>query len=74
MAQRYVEALTRLAALRASADQYFDSVMVMDERPDVRRNRLARLKRLSDLFLNAADVAVLAQADDFSSHDLRGPR
>ena len=59
LAQRYVEALTRLAALRAPVDQYFDAVMVMDERPDVRRNRLASLKRLSDLFLNVADVSVL---------------
>ncbi len=58
-AQRYVDALTRLAALRAPVDQYFDAVMVMDERPDVRRNRLASLKRLSELFLNVADVSVL---------------
>ena len=58
-AQRYVEALTRLAELRAPIDQYFDAVMVMDERPDVRRNRLASLKRLSELFLNVADVSVL---------------
>ncbi len=58
-AQRYVEALTRLAALRAPVDQYFDAVMVMDERAEVRRNRLASLKRLSELFLNVADVSVL---------------
>lgn len=58
-AQLYVEALTRLAALRTPVDQYFDAVMVMDERPDVRRNRLASLKRLSELFLNVADVSVL---------------
>ncbi len=58
-AQRYVEALTRLATLRAPVDQYFDAVMVMDERPDVRHNRLASLKRLSELFLNVADVSVL---------------
>ncbi len=58
-AQRYVEALTRLAALRAPVDQYFDAVMVMAESPDVRRNRLASLKRLSELFLKVADVSVL---------------
>ena len=58
-AQLYVEALTRLAALRVPVDQYFDAVMVMAENPDVRRNRLASLKRLSELFLNVADVAVL---------------
>ena len=58
-AQRYVEALTRLAALRVPVDQYFDAVMVMAENPDVRSNRLASLKRLSELFLNVADVSVL---------------
>ena len=60
LAQHYVEALTRLAALRAPVDHYFDAVMVMAENPDVRRNRLAGLKRLSELFLNVADVSVLA--------------
>ena len=58
-AQRYVEALTRLAALRVPVDQYFDAVMVMAESPDVRKNRLASLKRLSELFLQVADVSVL---------------
>ncbi len=58
-AQRYVEALTRLAALRAPVDQYFDTVMVMAENRDVRNNRLASLRRLSELFLNVADVSVL---------------
>ncbi len=58
-AQRYVEALTRLAALRAPVDQYFDAVMVMAENTEVRHNRLASLKRLSELFLNVADVSVL---------------
>ena len=58
-AQRYVEALTRLAALRAPVDLYFDAVMVMAEQVEVRRNRLASLKRLSELFLNVADVSVL---------------
>jgi len=58
-AQRYVEALTRLAALRVPVDQYFDAVMVMAENVEVRRNRLASLARLSELFLNVADVSVL---------------
>jgi glycyl-tRNA synthetase beta chain len=57
--QDYLAALSRLARLRAPVDQYFDAVMVMAENPQVQRNRLASLKRLSDLFLNVADVSVL---------------
>ena len=33
--------------------------MVMAENTEVRHNRLASLKRLSELFLNVADVSVL---------------
>jgi glycyl-tRNA synthetase beta chain len=58
-AQRYVEGLSRLAQLRAPIDLYFDGVMVMAEDPAVRNNRLASLNRVSELFLNVADVSVL---------------
>jgi glycyl-tRNA synthetase beta chain len=57
--QRYVQALTRLAALQTPVDQYFDAVMVMADQPAVRSNRLASLQRLAALFLNVADVSVL---------------
>ncbi len=59
--QRYVEALTRLAALQAPVDQYFEAVMVMAELPAIRSNRLASLQRVAALFLNVADVSVLGQ-------------
>jgi glycyl-tRNA synthetase beta chain len=53
----YDEALTALAALREPVDQYFDSVMVMDEDPRVRANRLAQLAALKALFDRVADFA-----------------
>src|SRR5690606_2809897 len=56
----YVSVLKRLALLRAPVDAFFDSVMVMADDADLRRNRLALLKRLSDRFLAVADVSLLA--------------
>lgn len=59
-AQRnYTEALCQLAGLRGAVDAFFDQVMVMAEDEAVRNNRLALLKRLSDLFLQAADLSRL---------------
>jgi glycyl-tRNA synthetase beta chain len=55
----YAAALTRLASLRAPVDAFFDDVMVMDDDPAVRRNRLALLARLKGLFDRIADLSVL---------------
>ena len=57
---RYVEGLTRLADLQAPVDAFFDGVMVMADEPVVRNNRLALLQRLSTLFLQTADISLLA--------------
>ena len=58
--QRYVEVLRRLSALQVPVDAYFDAVMVMDDDLNVRLNRLRGLNQLSELFLQIADVSVLA--------------
>lgn len=55
----YREALGRIAELRQSVDNFFDQVMVMTEDPLLRGNRLALLKKLSDLFLRVADFSRL---------------
>jgi glycyl-tRNA synthetase beta chain len=55
----YEEALKELASLREPVDTFFEEVMVMAEDPALRGNRLALLKRLSDLFLRAADISRL---------------
>jgi glycyl-tRNA synthetase beta chain len=57
---RYVEGLTRLADLQAPVDAFFDGVMVMADDAAVRNNRLALLERLSQLFLQTADISLLA--------------
>jgi glycyl-tRNA synthetase beta chain len=56
----YEEALVRLADLREPVDAFFDTVMVMDEDPDKRRNRLALLARMQRLFMHTADLSRLA--------------
>jgi glycyl-tRNA synthetase beta chain len=55
----YEEALSRLATLRDAVDGFFDGVMVMAEDPVLRQNRLALLKKVGDLFLEAADISRL---------------
>jgi len=56
---QYTEALRRLARLREAVDSFFDRVMVMTDDTMLRRNRLALLARLSDLFLRAGDLSRL---------------
>ena len=55
----YGAALRRLSELKAPVDRFFDEVMVMDEDPDRRRNRLALLARLKGQFDRIADLSVL---------------
>ena len=56
----YVSVLTRLAALRAPVDAFFDAVMVNAEDPAVRANRLALLKRLADRLGSVAAIEHLS--------------
>jgi glycyl-tRNA synthetase beta chain len=53
----YCAALRTLASMSSTVNEYFDKVLVMAEDPSVRSNRLALLKRLSELFLGIADIS-----------------
>jgi len=57
--REYRAALERLATLREVVDRFFDEVLVMDPDPALRRNRLALLKRLRQLFVRIAEVSKL---------------
>jgi glycyl-tRNA synthetase beta chain len=60
LAQReYANALGRLAQLRPPVDAFFDQVMVMDDDPRLRTNRLALLAQLHGLFIGIADLSRL---------------
>ena len=56
---RYEEALKQLAGLRDAVDHFFDQVMVMADDEGLRRNRLALLQQIRQLFLRVADLSLL---------------
>ncbi|WP_404341625.1 glycine--tRNA ligase subunit beta [Pseudoalteromonas mariniglutinosa] len=55
----YQDALSQLAGIRQSVDNFFNNVMVMADDEAVKQNRLALLSQLSRLFLDIADISVL---------------
>jgi glycyl-tRNA synthetase beta chain len=55
----YKSALTELAGLRDSVDNFFDNVMVNCDDDKTKMNRLALLASLSALFLQTADISKL---------------
>lgn len=55
----YEGVLRQLAGLRGDVDAFFDGVMVMADDPTLRRNRLALLRSVEDLFLRVADISRL---------------
>jgi glycyl-tRNA synthetase beta chain len=55
----YASALGLLAQLRPAVDAFFDQVMVMDEDPTLRANRLALLAQMRELFAGVADLSRL---------------
>lgn len=57
--EEYAQALARLATLRPAVDEFFDQVMVMADDAALRKNRLALLNKLSELFMHVADLSKL---------------
>lgn len=57
--QDYVDATTIYGTLYPQIHVFFDKVFVMDENPDIRRNRLAMLREINTLY--AARVADLSK-------------
>ena len=58
-ANRYDQGFVALSQLKRPVDSFFDEVMVMDENPAVRANRLALLSRIRQLFLGVADISLM---------------
>src|SRR5579883_95865 len=55
----YSGALALLAQLRPAVDAFFEQVLVMDENPGLRANRLALLAQMRELFAGVADLSRL---------------
>jgi len=62
VAKNYTEALKSLAALRDVVDAFFDNVMVNCDDEALRNNRIALLAQLRALFMEVADISLLAAA------------
>ena len=56
----YAATLATMAELKASVDQLFEDVMIMDEDLEVRRQRLGLLRSVADLFRSVADFTRLS--------------
>ncbi len=56
-ANRYSEALTEILKMKEPVDRFFDDVMVMAEDDNIRRNRLALLTAIAELFLSVGDFS-----------------
>ncbi len=54
------QAFNAVADLRKSVDQFFDDVLVMTDNAPLRRNRLALLKQISQLFALLADFSKIS--------------
>jgi len=57
--RRYADALRALIGLRAPVDDFFEQIMVMDEKPERRNNRLALLRDAQALLGGVADLSRL---------------
>ncbi len=56
----YLEALKTIASIRNSVDRFFDEVMVMVEDQDIRNNRMALLRTITERVLSIADISEIA--------------
>ncbi len=57
----FAAALHALATAKPVVDRYFDNVMVMDDDPAIRANRLALLRGVATTMNRVADISKLAQ-------------
>ncbi len=55
--ENYLEALKTIATLKERVDAFFDGVLVMAQEEKVKNNRLSLLKRISNLFMDLADLS-----------------
>ena len=55
--KEYTKSLDKFATLKNSIDKFFESVMVMDDREDVRNNRLALLENIYKSMLQICDLS-----------------
>ncbi|GAA4650611.1 glycine--tRNA ligase subunit beta [Kistimonas scapharcae] len=60
--RKYSTAMERMASLKDTVDNFFDTVLVNAEDQQVRLNRYALLRQLRDQFLHVADISLLQKS------------
>jgi len=58
--KNYADSLLHMRELKEPVDTFFDNVMVMDEDPKIRENRLSMLAEIKNLFFKIADFSKLS--------------
>jgi glycyl-tRNA synthetase beta chain len=58
--KNYSDSLLHMKELKEPVDAFFDNVMVMDEDPKIRENRLSMLAEIKNLFFKIADFSKLS--------------
>lgn len=59
MDKNYLDSLLIMQELKEPVDKFFDNVMVMDEDPKIKENRLTMLAEIKNLFFKIADFSKL---------------
>lgn len=59
---KYSDALIKLSALTGSINDFFDNILVMDKREEIKLNRLALLRHIWELSSSIADLSRLEPA------------
>lgn len=62
--RNYSESLSIMKDLKEPVDKFFDNVLVMDEDPEIRQNRLSMLWEIRELFFKIADFSKLSTQND----------
>ncbi|CAK0777358.1 Glycine--tRNA ligase beta subunit [Gammaproteobacteria bacterium] len=57
--QNYQKSLVLLAGIKESVDTFFEETMVMTDDLSIRKNRLALLQKIRNLFFRVADISLL---------------
>ena len=58
--KNYLDSLLLMKNLKDPVDNFFDNVMVMDEDPKIKENRLSMLAQIKNLFFKIADFSKLS--------------
>ncbi|MDI9596444.1 MAG: DALR anticodon-binding domain-containing protein, partial [Atribacterota bacterium] len=60
--KNYREIFDTLESITESIDIFFDNVLVMDKDEEIKKNRLALLKNITDMYCVVADLSKIALA------------